>query len=392
MTKYFAWPAAAILALSVQACSGLTSVEVGSDEDTALGLVYFLPTTRIPLTVSVNKTTDQIVVAATPPEFIADERYRYRLQSIYSPFHAETVDLKVTAAGLLTNANLTSEGRIAQTIVAAARSAALLIERATAFGGGETQIINISIDVAELASKKTALDELNATINAALRTALAGSTKPFLTKASAVQGRNILTISVKRLFPDTTNDADTVTDCSVGLCYRLPVYYVVTAEFFDGTIHQKGFAVPNGSRAYPAAVNRGVFTKWTDKVVLTDGMMFQYGYVTDGSEIEKAVSLPFDVVGGMIEGLTQRGALWNARSTLLESEVSLLEKQANVEDRRAALLAKESTIDTSGDRLFEFVAGEPSQKLSGAPLTGNRGSGNGGPSGSSTSGSSGTGG
>ena len=64
---------AAACCLALSSCTGVKSVMIGDDGDSGSGLVYFMPTTRIPLVVSVNYKDDQIKVSAGEPQYIADE-------------------------------------------------------------------------------------------------------------------------------------------------------------------------------------------------------------------------------------------------------------------------------------------------------------------------------
>ena len=102
--------------------------------------------------------------------------------------------------------------------------------------------------------------------------------------------------------------------------------------------------------------------------MLVNGMLQTYKRTTEGSELEALLSLPADIVGGLIAGITQKGQLFNARSTLLQSEINLLEKRGALEDARKERAQRESLI--SGKRLFRFVAGAPKATLGGELETG----------------------
>ena len=92
-------------------------------------------------------------------------------------------------------------------------------------------------------------------------------------------------------------------------------------------------------------------------------MLHNYQLTTDGSELERAAALPFEVVGGFIEGITQRGALFDARSTLLEKEIQLLEKRKEAAQRLAAL--SQERRPAGAGTLFSFSAGTP---VAGTPV------------------------
>lgn len=391
--------------LLLQACAGMKSEPVGGESDGRLGIVYSLPTTRIPLFVSFNEKTDRISVTAKQPLYIADENHTYRLRSIYSPSHAEAVDLKVDANGLLTTVKFDSEGRLDEALVALARSAGVLFpESAKLDQAGEKQVFAAGLDLAELAARDTgALARLNGQINAALRASLGEAESAFLTRASAADGP-IVTLEVARSFPGAFAGVANE-DCGAGFCYRRPVSYTIRAHFFDGTVQETLVSVPNGSPTFAAALKRGAFTKWTNEVTVENGMLVAYKYVTDGSEFERAASLPFELVGGFIEGVTQRGKLFNSRASLIQSEIALARKREERREQAGSLL-RENTLG-AGANLFDFRAGARTEETTGQALQQGVGQENGqengqgvepgndggfsGPSGPSTGGDPGTG-
>lgn len=286
-------------------CTGVTSVGLHDREHSNSGLVYFLPTTRIPLAVAIDHTNGQLKVIAGDPIYIADERHPYRLTSLYSPASAEIIEFKINANGLLTTANLKSDGRLDEAIVEAAKSAGLFFESSVQ-RVGEQQVYATLIDVEELTQRDDAKEckktlkvkelaegvdvrgckqlKLNDEIISALTKAFAplkfeekqdSAGSQFLKQAK--EAKLPLEITVERLFQDSqsqTHDQQKAHDnCAVGICYRLPVNYLFTASFFDGTVKRVTFAVPNGSRTYATAINRGLFTTWDTKVALVNGML-----------------------------------------------------------------------------------------------------------------------
>ena len=185
--------AAALLA----GCAGVSSVPIGSSKDNRLGVVYYLPTTLIPLSVAVDRSADRITISAEPPVYLADKRQPLRLISRYSSGHAEEVGFAVDKeTQLLSSVNLTSDGRLDEIAVAAARSAALALSpESTPPTTGQTVIGRYHIDVEELTEhgedkpRGPALTELNRLINAALSRTLAGADKGFLGRAARTASR-----------------------------------------------------------------------------------------------------------------------------------------------------------------------------------------------------------
>ena len=372
--------------LAATGCTAVTSVNPYERGGSNRGLVYFLPTTRIPLAVVIDRSNDQLKVTAGEPIYIADERYPYQMISIFSSASAEVVDFKVNANGLLETANLKSEGRFDEAVVGAAKSAGIFFENSAKSDGGQQVYVTL-IDVEELSAERNdegglddslnkKLKQLNNAIESALSSTLdqlefakskdsAGS--KFLKRAKETKLPRVR-IKVEREFRDSleqTQDKEARDDCAVGFCYRLPVSYVLTASFFDGTVKQVTFAVPNGSRTYAAAINRGLFSTWDTKATLSNGMLKSYMLTTEGSELEELVLLPAEIVGGLIEGITQKGSLFDAQSTRIENEITLLKKRDELKKTREEKLEAENSV--SGRLFFELTAGL-APKRTGQPL------------------------
>ncbi|WP_282604460.1 hypothetical protein [Pelagibius sp. Alg239-R121] len=388
--------------LSLQSCTGVSSVAVGDKDDNNLGPVYFLPTTKLPLFVSVDTNGDGISISASEPVYIADEQHRYRLKSIYSPFHAETFDAKVSRTGLLNTLNYESDGRLDEAAQNALKSVGALVAQSQPADG--KLVLSREVDLEALTKPSVSedlvseIDILNSEINQAILGAFGSidreelAEKPFLLEAESLLGQqgSVVALSVVRSFgaDKALDPIDDSSKCSVGFCYRLPVSYTVTARFFDDTIQQTNVYLPNGSPTYAAAVKRGVFTKWSSDVSLHNGMLVDYKYVTDGSEAERLAALPFELVGSFIQGITKQGELFDARSTLIDKKINL---DAKKKEAREAKLKQENY--KPGSMLFNLSVGnaglqfgsETVQPEAEAPENG------GAPSGASTTGSSGTG-
>lgn len=383
-----------VMALALlQGCTGVTSVEVAAGGDTNLGPTYFVPTTLIPITISVAEGAGSITLAATEPVYVPDmDAGEYRLNSIYSPVHAEKFNITTTPNGLLTNIDYVSDARLDEALVNLAKSAGAVLrpENQTT----PKVVFSTSIDLAALVGDGTslasnaALADLNARIQGALVNAVKGKNTGFLGRAAST-ARPIMTLSVQSPAASASAvAADERDKCRVGFCYRRPIPYSVRATFFDGSEQEKTVEVPNGAPIRAAALNRGLFTKWTNAATLTNGMLTNYTYETDASEAERLALLPFELVGGAIDGLTKQGELWDAASARLTSQQSYEEKVLELRKQ------PESSTRLS---LFRMTAGEPSTNLNQAsnpnpqanPQT--EGAGVKTPGGPKSSGSSGTG-
>lgn len=333
-----------------------------------------MPTTRIPLVVTINEERDQIRIVAGEPQYIADEDHRYRLHIKTSIAHAEVFKVEVGANGLLTTVNLRSDGRLDEAGVALAKSVGVMFESAVATEAGDKTIYETLIDLEALARRHERADDsplavLNGEIHRAIdqffRTSGKAAPKGAYLRSASVSPRPLVNIQVTREFTPPADSAATSDDCAVGFCYRLPVTYLFTASFFDGTFRRTTIAVPNGSPIYAASVSRGAFATWDTKVRLSNGMLESYEQTTEGSELEAALALPANLVGGLIAGITQKGELFNARSTLIDKEIELADKRKELAAKRAE---ERKTESLSSKPLFSFTAGAPRQEGSGAKV------------------------
>jgi len=378
MNKIFRLSAIALGALAT-ACTGVTSVQLGSDADSKLGVAYYLPTSLIPMEVQVNTKTGEITVKAAEPVYVADQELGpLRLNSMYSPFHSETVQLKTTESGLLDEIKFDSDARVDEALVNFVKSAGSIPGGGFApLGVDQVSVLQANVDIAALANvspapnartagstdtgnpEPAAIASLNSRINNALDVALGITADDgFSTRNAAGPQKVSLAVQMigPRNKPATVSKAD-LDKCKVGFCYRRAVPYMITATFFGKYVQQRIVHVPNGAPVYAARLDRGLFTKWTNDAKLTNGMLKEYKYTTDASEVEKLALLPFDLIGAAADGLLGQGKFWDAASTRLKSE---LEYQKVVEEAR---ISKSQTKDAGTDNLlFVMGARDPEDK------------------------------
>jgi hypothetical protein len=87
---------------------------------------------------------------------------------------------------------------------------------------------------------------------------------------------------------------------------------------------------------------------------------------TEGSELEEFAKLPTEVVGGLIEGITQKGKLFDAQSTRIASELKLLEEREKLKKAREDKLKPESSV--SDRSFFTLLAGPPAPTRTDRPV------------------------
>lgn len=369
---------ALLLGLSLAGCTGLTSNKPGSEKDSTMGLVYSVPTTRISLQASVNPANDTITFSASQPEYIADRAAgNLRLSSPFSIATVESGQIGVNGAGLLTTVTLESDGRVTEILEGAAKSAATLLAEKSQLQG-DTVLFQTYVDVSRLAvaarseaTNEAKIEVLNQQINGAVsgflkRLTSAGgdqSNRKFLAEAATEQAP--LTITVERVSNSSPGPDDQLAmkpeDCQEGFCYRVPVRYALTVRFFDGTQRTAEFDVPNGSPVYVAKVRRGVFSKVETKATLQNGMLTNYEFNNETSELEEFAKLPVKVagafVGQLIDSITLRGKLFKSEAALARDEIANRKAQADLAKESRALTAQTESALSQNPALFQFVAG-----------------------------------
>lgn len=342
--------------------SSCTSVTSRADKSNHLGLVYFLPTTQIPVTLSFNTSKNSINFVGGQPIYLPDEKHRYFLNSFFSPFHKETVDLKINKKGLLTTFSVKSEAQFADIATGLAKSG--LLQSETSQQSADQQVFHAQIDLAELAStpesrkSNVALKALSDKMNFALRKGLVHADfekdpKNYL-KHVLDDGTRLIDIKVERTTPYIEPAYEGKPDCSVGFCYRLPVVYKLIASFPNGVRQEAIVTVPNGSPIYVASLKRGLFADWTNNITIANGMLTGYKYETSKSELLGAATLPFEVVGASIEALTQQGSIFTTKTGRINKEIAYLEALTKLEKAREDRLGAERSQGAISAFSFAF--------------------------------------
>ncbi|MEO1611487.1 MAG: hypothetical protein AAFU55_03910 [Pseudomonadota bacterium] len=309
-----------ILAGFATGCTGVTSAPP-SVEDMPSGLAYFLPSSLLPVTISVKE--DGMTMTASALEYIPDERHGYVLKHVYSPAHGDEMTFEVSN-GLLSSIDLKSDGRLDEIIVAAAKSALVfenMSAKPTAVYSDKLRIDRL-ISAEKDAEGMTALDRL--------RTRIQSNIDQELPTARTFD------IKVEREFPDADIPSASPEDCAVGFCYRVPVSYIMRVTY-GGQTQTARFMAPNDSPTLAAPVDRGLFTQWDTVATLTNGMLTKYQKTATGSELESLVSLPTQIIAAEIEGLQLSGQRLQAELDLERKRLDIEKARLEIEKERRAL-------------------------------------------------------
>lgn len=360
------------LCISLLNCTGVSSVPIEDSHTGTDGIPYSVPTTYLPITVTVNETSKSITLDSAQPVYRPDIQHTFRAVSPYNPFFNETATLEVSG-GLLTAAKLISDSRLSEIIkeIAGAALSAENLRAEKAAANADKIVFNRDIDVGILSRSKTELGRLNSAIHTSITRYVehrrSHGEPSFL---GGHLNKPIVELHIEKQYsitPEHTS-ADTLSeDCTIGVCYRIAIPYRISARFFDGAENEMIVNLPNDSPIFALRVRRGLFSDWTTDTTFVNGMPTKLERITT-SEIEAIVSLPSDIVGAQIAALTQRGSLADQQRQVIEKERQLdaVRAESAIRTLRAIRLFRFGNSSTTATR--RVVVGGP---LVGVPNPGN---------------------
>lgn len=347
------WVRAAIFLCvgAVSACTGVSSNPYSAEGPHA-GLVYSPPKADVPLTIAA--TANGLTVTAGALEYVRDEAYEFQLSHVFSPFHAS--EIKISAQnGLLSTVDLESDGRLDETLIEAAKSAARVPTFESAMSSPTT-----------IYNEKIVLDDLDEggppAVVGVFATSELQSLNDRIRGQLAARGifGGAFALHVWRETPlaaDATAQPPSPDECRVGVCYRLPVAYVVEVTF-NGVAQRAKIHAPNGSRIYVSAFDRGFFGKWITKARFENGMLVGYDRTIESSEAETLATLPAATARAFLGELL---AASEDQKKLVDAQIALAEAEAKAKELENQN-AFESLIGRgappTSPALFQFNFGE----------------------------------
>lgn len=352
-----------LLVLLTSGCTSITSIAPNGQEE-ASGVVYFLPTTRIKLLVSVDETGDGISIEAAQPEYFGDPNAAFQLTSLSNPFGSDKFEMKVASNGLIQSVESESKGELDEILVEGVTSFSrtTAIFEAAIESNNRKVIYEEYIDPSSLVSGSGALTRR---ILSALKNTKLVSKSGNAEVRRALNGLNIGVSSLRSVVQ--MDEAQEKEMCEKGICYRRLMPYVISMTV--GKIKKEALIhIPNGSPTYVAHLNRGVFADSNFKTAFENGMLTQYSSDRK-SEVLEIMQLPGELVGafvaGATSGLQSKASLLKAETELIEAKADHLEKKKAAQDRISAAKSKDGTASLEadfhkrGEPLFSFVIGQP---------------------------------
>lgn len=313
--------------VSLASCTGVTS-QVPTQENFPTGLAYYLPTSLLPLTISV--TANGMTMTAAGLEYIPDERHAFVLRNLPSVVTTDDATFEVSN-GLLNSVSLESDGKLDEIAAEAAKSLRMFE--------------NVTSAPASVFSDKIRVDKLlSGQVEADGMTALARLNKSIRSGISRVDPANAknFRMTIEREFPQANFVSATPEQCKVGFCYRVPVSYILRASY-KGQVRTARFMAPNNSPTYVVSVQRGLFGKWLTKANLTNGMLSKLERDIQSSELGALVSLPGRILSAQLDGFRSRVEIEKAKVELEKQQVEIEKAKLELEKQKSAGRVPESS-------------------------------------------------
>ncbi len=347
------WLCVISVLLSTTGCSMLTSRDVENNAGwpiTAGGLQYSLPTARIKVKLS-QKGNDIIQIRMEQPVYEADPQHTYLLRYETSPFASDKFDIDVDPkTGLLMKIDMTADDKLDEIIVEIAKAIAL----EAAEEDGETVLAERIIDPTteldqlekefnDIVIKKTRKDpKIDFFIKPSIK-------KPAANQASSTQSNK--------------------TDCSVGVCYRQVMPYVIGFSFENNIAYETTVNLPNNAPIISLGLDRSLFVTRINTIEFEDGIPKKV-HLEKPSEGLRLAELPLEIARGVfsvpaellqlkINKSDKETALANAKVSEIDAKKALIEKQMKANESSNAGTSQSLLVGTNVGRIknAKFGAG-----------------------------------
>lgn len=272
----------------------------------------------------------------------ADEPERYSLIRQGDIFSKDTINVSVNNRGLLTNAAITSDGRIDETLVALARSAGSVIGALSGLPGpsGITSLdrqAQPEIKPFRLICKVEAGSLTNAY-----------TTAKNTQSACGVGGWQFSIVpAIGDVAPSVTNPADRDGNGgftgSHGIYYRIRRLGILKAQHgtsdFGPVAHAPLVYIDSG-RHFSVQPKKNGFGENNQTLTFENGVLLSHNAVFE-STAEQIASLPADIIGGLLSAVSN---IFTFRVNNTNNEKSLIEAQKALEQAIADLQAQREAM------------------------------------------------
>jgi len=324
---------------------------------------YMLPTSVVPIQLS--ELDGQFVIDALPPKYFGDANNFFTGSYKPSIFSNDTVDVMVNSKGLLSSVIVTADDQSGQFLVNLAKSLAAV---QTGFGGrkeagltGATPIAQVDIDPQDPATLRSAESALNSAARLRIRDGIAtncgksDAKKVDICHAYRNLLRNRFRIELTVRSPDIVKQA-TIPDCSIGVCFRLPVPYRISAGFVVGNRVSASSVIvplPNGGPIIATNFGRALFVKKVTNAGFTNGMLTSLS-IEKPSEAAAVALLPATIITAFFDTIV---STFRSRESAVEAQSQYLTAFERLQKQRGM---KESALGEAS--LFSVGIGLSTEK------------------------------
>ncbi len=318
--------------------TGLTDKDTG--KTTTSSFAYMLPTSVVPIQLS--EINGQFVIDALPPKYFGDANYFYYGSYKSSIFSNDSVDVVIDSKGLLSSVIVTADDQTGQFLINLAKSLAAV---QTGFGGrkeaglvGATPVAQIDIDPEDPATLRAAEIALNSAARIRIRDGIVNNCgksdaklKENCHRYRQLQ-RSQFRIDLTARSPDIIKQAS-IPDCSIGVCFRLPIPYRISAGFAVGRQLSSSSVIvplPNGGPIVATDFKRALFVKKVTNAGFTNGMLTSLK-IQKPSEAAAVALLPATIVSAFFDTIT---STFRSRQAALDAQSQYMTTFENLQNQR----------------------------------------------------------
>lgn len=371
--------AATLLAGGLAACTVVSSVtHLGPETGRRTAFAYMLPKAVVP--VQLYESQGNFYINATDPIYLGDPLHQYYATYNASPFSSDTVDVVVDSSGLLKTVNVTADDKTSEVLINLAKSFASVryFGKESSSLQTATLIATVDIDPDDVVTLRAASDALTAAMRIRINHGIRENCSQ--AAASDPNKKELCGIysSLRASRPKAALDAyapvlppqTELPDCSIGVCFRLPVPYRLTAGFKFGkdvAISSAVVALPNGGPIVATDFSRTPFVKKVINAGFTDGMLTSLKIEKPSEAVQIAI-LPANIIAAFFEAIT---STFGSRQKALEAEERYIGALNKLEDaRKTSRSGKESSTRAGASRSLLQVGMGPTVRAGRADLIG----------------------
>ncbi len=343
----------------VAACNSISSYEeFGPDARGVSSMAYMLPKAVVPI--QLKEKDGRFKIVAQTPKYHGDPRHLYYLAYRPSVLASDELEATVEANGLLKTVNMTADDKTGQVLIDLAKSLGSLstFAKENNLVDGMDIIDSVDVDPSDPDLVHTAEKALTGALRHRIRDRLrvtcnstSASDAPLCDEYQALN-ENRPTVKLG-FFPQYDSYQEHEPDCTIGVCFRLPIPYRITAGVSvggDATVSSAIVALPNDGPIIATDFSRALFVQKVTNASFTNGVLTSLS-VTKPSEAAGAVALPSQIIAAFFSGITET---FGNRNAALQARISYAEKLKEFEQSKAD---KESSLQGAGDSLFSVGFG-----------------------------------